>query len=1421
MLLANLVFRGCSLDGDDASIVEVGDCLPDSSPGLIRLHHVAFRRNSLDGASGLSFSSSSCSSLEMIDVAFSGNTCGDRCFARLSPENDLRGLTLRRNRRVSGGRLSSSLMSSSSGSSSTINRLRASSNELSVIRVVEGSLEMRDAEIRTSNQSSLLLDRAQAVTVIDSAFHENFAHLFGAAIFSNATNSIAVSNCNFTSNSAENGAAVASFDGNLTIYRCYFQDNFALVNAGSLLVSNGTLELLSSVFYNNTASGKGGAIFITASNSTKLSVVQCHNNTAGDGGCLHAFASRDLIVRKSILSKNSAENGGALYCDGVLDSKIVDTTFAENSVLDKGGGIFLSSSLQMELHNCKMNNNSAKTGGGLDCRFSEHLEISQCVFLANNVSLDGAGAHILDESSARLEDIIWLENTARGEGGGIMVENSTIKSHRCNYLRNEAGSGAGLNLVDGKANMTEDRFLGNTAQFAGGGMAFDRSTVYLKNCSAMQNDASHGGGMIVAEAVVVIHNMTFIKNRAQVSRGAGIACLRGETTILDSSFLSNNATVSGGSMDFLTCNVTASNLTIRSNRADTFGGGISCSRRTLFNLSDSVLQFNSALDSGGLVIQDNTVMDITTSVFDSNKATSGGGIGVYRNSRIVLKNSTISSNRAERLGGAFRLHEGNMIILGGLIINNEAILKGGCLTGGVSSTFNATNCSFRDNRADIGGCLYSDRKTRVHFHNCVVENNTATEDGGAVFLEDSEASANKNTFRRNKARVGGSITMKNSSVQLTKSLFAEDKATLIGGSIAANQNNSLIILETTILKTKTENGGSIWLSGSNLSANALKVSNCVAKKTGGAIMANASSILLCAGCTFDKNKAGKQGGAIAFDSSEPRSPALQLNNCTFNDNNASIGGVVIIGKQTIPNNHHVVGAVHVATYRRRKGCMNSDDPCTFVAVTGSRFSRNKAKISGGAIFLTDPTVLRYSCSPKDTEVPPAIDATNVLEELDVLESAEDICPEWSTNEAGLYGPNIASSARSARGFTVGHDTWKNEKPVKNNELVSKNHRSGDSLPKLLVEVMDGYGQSPALGEGDAFVQATVRSPNDLFSGEINMPVNEKRKGFPSITGFQHPGRYEIQIDFSESGLESLIFEVQVRGCQLGEFSQENGTLCVLCSGSQYNFDPDATTCQPCPENGNCTTDVIHPNSGYWHRTPCSRHVQQCVSREACDFNGREGDLDDVTSEMEICELDESLDRDYSQAQCKEVSFDSDIPIAERSLSQGYTGLLCGSCDAGYGRSWSFDCGKCLHDSGTVLLLVASLFVLLILSSFAIRSNLNTQPVENQNSRIRISRRNRRLVPPKKRPSNDTPGNFEMMETVNTTEVQPEDVRPEPLATATTKSASTTDPTIAKIDPPADIAKRTVVEIFKAERTSFVPSLLRPALCCRSASTSSK
>ena len=112
-----------------------------------------------------------------------------------------------------------------------------------------------------------------------------------------------------------------------------------------------------------------------------------------------------------------------------------------------------------------------------------------------------------------------------------------------------------------------------------------------------------------------------------------------------------------------------------------------------------------------------------------------------------------------------------------------------------------------------------------------------------------------------------------------------------------------------------------------------------------------------------------------------------------------------------------------------------------------------------------------------------------------------------------------------------------------------------------------------------------------------------------------------------------------------------------------------------------------------------------------------------------------------------------------------------------------------------MLLVASILVLFLLSSFAIRSNLDTKTLVvnrghiNRNATNRVSRRNRRLAPSKKRNSTKSPGHFELVDTTHEEDMVPEGTRPDLLESASKNDASNSDPTIAKL---------IVVEIFKAE-----------------------
>ena len=328
--------------------------------------------------------------------------------------------------------------------------------------------------------------------------------------------------------------------------------------------------------------------------------------------------------------------------------------------------------------------------------------------------------------------------------------------------------------------------------------------------------------------------------------------------------------------------------------------------------------------------------------------------------------------------------------------------------------------------------------------------------------------------------------------------------------------------------------------------------------------------------------------------------------------------------------------MHVATAFTPHNCSVETASCILFAVTGSTFSENTAEIAGGAIFVQHPDILRYACSSRRTEIPPAPYTADVIGDLDFLASAHDVCPNWSRNRAGRYGHTVASYATNVLEFAERGSTTGNRAPIKGNHLVATNHRSGDPLPIVQMEVLDGFGQGPPLGQQDQYITATIRSPSGFFTGSINMLLDEKLKGFPPISSLQSPGPYEIYIDFSEPGIERFIIEIEVRQCRLGEVVQEDGKLCVSCSGSLYNFDLNASECSACPDNGNCAGNAIQPVRGYWHRSPCSAYIKQCISREACDFADREKKLTTATETLESCEQDEQLADAYARAQCKKV-----------------------------------------------------------------------------------------------------------------------------------------------------------------------------------------
>ena len=318
-------------------------------------------------------------------------------------------------------------------------------------------------------------------------------------------------------------------------------------------------------------------------------------------------------------------------------------------------------------------------------------------------------------------------------------------------------------------------------------------------------------------------------------------------------------------------------------------------------------------------------------------------------------------------------------------------------------------------------------------------------------------------------------------------------------------------------------------------------------------------------------------------------------------------------------------------------CTETNAQCTFLALRGTDFINNQASSAGGAILSSDLNAIRIKCSYDPPEDPLAYLTRDEFESLDVLNSLDMVCPDWRGNEGVSYGADLASYARRVQKMIRFEERDVNE-DVEGNQYVVQNHHSGTQIPSLYLQVVDELDQGPATGAGNETIEAIMWSPDRLFSGSVNIQLEDGIGNFSGIAGYREAGYYRVRVDFSEESIPSFTLIVQIRPCMIGEAAAANGTICQPCNGDTYNFHPDDPEpgCVPCPDHANCDSVVIRPEHNYWHQTPCSRHIQECLTRRACDARDRDDTLTELGLMVEDCDLSEEFIYNYTDAECAEV-----------------------------------------------------------------------------------------------------------------------------------------------------------------------------------------
>lgn len=312
-----------------------------------------------------------------------------------------------------------------------------------------------------------------------------------------------------------------------------------------------------------------------------------------------------------------------------------------------------------------------------------------------------------------------------------------------------------------------------TAQQGGAILTTDEAALTLEQVTFRNNVADQGGGAVFANwnTDVIVSNSRFENNRAIAGnneRGAGaIAFLSpGILQITNTDFVGNQG-INGAAINSLNGKLTITNSRFQNN--DTLAATFDAANNSdLRGYGGAVYtdRASSTTETAGTI-------RISGSVFENNRGRAEGGAAYLFTAagqdNVIIENSRFVSNSVSPLPGG---NAGN----------------GGALTI-ISNGFNQG----------------------VTIANTTFANNTATSQGGGVWLFDAPATITNSTFSGNQTgggpgdiftQVGGGLAVYNAPINITNTTFADNNADWVGGAIVAS-STAVVTLTNTLFANNT------------------------------------------------------------------------------------------------------------------------------------------------------------------------------------------------------------------------------------------------------------------------------------------------------------------------------------------------------------------------------------------------------------------------------------------------------------------------------------------------------------------------------------------------------------------------------------------------------------------------------------------
>ena len=482
-----------------------------------------------------------------------------------------------------------------------------------------------------------------------------------------------------------------------------------------------------------------------------------------------------------------------------------------------------------------------------------------------NANFDGDGGAIYFSGFSTVENCNFYGNNATYAGGAVYFKgNGTVIN--CNFTGNKATKSGGAILFAGNGNIGMCNFTNNSAS-NGGAIYFngDVNNVAVIACFK-SNAADRAGGAIYVKGKSADNNFMsqFYDNEArQASGGAMFFYSLAENNTFESDFANNYALYGGGIFFYKKANDNRFNSNFTLNVVESCGGAIFFYNTTNNNNFTGYFTNNSALgkvdasvgNGGAITFKDVSTNSIFTGDFINNTAAlNGGGVNYRQTPHNITFNCNFIGNDAPTGGGVNFFESFENVIFNGEFIGNSAV-NGGAIAVGEGII---KDVSFKNNTAaNNGGAVYFSQSGNVL--DCNFSNNNATYDGGAVY------------FNRN-----GNVTDCN---------FTGNTASRDGGAVYFYYDGNVTNCNF-INNTAAERGGAVYFNGNGEVTDCNFTDNSAGYQGGAVYFISSGATHEVRNCNFTDNCASSQGGAIRFSSSGT------VTNCNFTGNNAATGSAI-------------------------------------------------------------------------------------------------------------------------------------------------------------------------------------------------------------------------------------------------------------------------------------------------------------------------------------------------------------------------------------------------------------------------------------------------------------------------------------------------------------------------------------------------